>query len=314
MDQQALKKKKKPTHSYPPNILFLFLESGNIMDASTIPQGYTLSRYNSSELPNDIYKQCFLLVKKIQHMYEGSGMGWNSATKLDEFNEPEMIFLVIFKSENIPSSDTNQKEPKTIERLSSDAPESAPIVPTTPTIAGVTDKKLKKYLDQRKEGALGVNGIVCAFASVLPSVPEFEPDDKEDDDNKSNKSSLCSYLYELHVNPSYQSKGLAKHLLAEAKLLCLATHSHRSILKLTVFNMNVPAQNFYLHNNLKYINDVDKDSKSNAVPSLGGSRRKGEHKLHPKLAWTQSYSRIQNIKGWREMVWERKSPTQSSVM
>lgn len=306
MYQRALKKKKyiQLSTQHP----FLFLESENIMDAITIPQGYILRRYKSSELPNDIYRQCFLLVKRIQHMYEGSGMGWNSTTKLDEFNEPEMIFLVIFKSENTQNSDTNQKEPKTIERLTLDAPAS---VPTAPTIAAVTDKKLKKYLDQRKEGALGASGIVCAFASVLPSVPEFEPDD---DDDKSDKSSLCSYLYELHVNPSYQSKGLAKYLLAEAKLLCLATHPQHSILKLTVFNMNVPAQNFYLHNDLKYINDIGKDSKSNAVPSLGGSRRKGEHKLHSKLAWTQSYSRIKNIKGWREMVWEGKTLTQSTVM
>jgi GNAT superfamily N-acetyltransferase len=239
-------------------------------------------------------------------MYEGSGMGWNSTTKLDEFNEPEMTFLVIYKSEST-SSINGENVQKESTAAASAASASAP---AAPAMVSVTDKKLRKYLDQRGESALGTSGTVCAFASLLPSVPEFEPDssdDKDEEEDEDDGSSLCSYLYELHVNPSHQSKGLAKHLLSQAKLLCLATHPQRPILKLTVFNMNVPAQNFYLYNDLKYINEIGKSNTSSEAIHLKGTRRKGERsKLHPKLSWTQSYSRIQNIKGWREMVWEGK--------
>lgn len=278
------------------------------MDASTLPHGYTLCRYKSAELPNDVYRQCFLLVKKIQHMYEGSGMGWNSTTKLDEFNESEMTFLVIFKNESTSSINGENVQNESKAALSAAPASILASTPAAPAMVSVTDKKLKKYLDQRGESALGTSGIVCAFASLLPSVPEFEPDsqdDKDEEDDEDDESSLCSYLYELHVNPSHQSKGLARYLLSQAKLQCLAAHPQRPILKLTVFNMNVPAQNFYLYNNLKYINEVGKANTSSEAIHLGGTRRKGERsKLHPKLAWTQSYSRIQNIKGWREMVWE----------
>lgn len=191
---------------------------------------------------------------------------------------------------------------------------------------------------RRKKDEFAIDGMVfliisdrrdsvAAFASVLPrTLQDYDSSDDDDDAepvDEEDPSLYVSYLYELHVDPRYQGRGFARTLLDAAKSICVAQAHPRAVSKLmlNVFNMNVPAQNFYLWAGFKYHDDTDTDTAdADALlpagfisapppppppPRSSAMRQKptdSTHKLHPDLRYTQMHRSVQ---GWTEMVWAK---------
>lgn len=161
--------------------------------------------------------------------------------------------------------------------------------------------------------------------------------------------SYVTYLYELHVASAFKNKGLAKHLLDAVKAVCVdqpctldasdghanhyghsSTSSHSNKLMLTVFNMNIAAQNFYLWNGFEYYtddDDVDLDEQYVGIPRRRLTRSQKQqkeqeqqqekkknagHKLHARLKYKQQHNRGAIIKGWQEMIWRQSDESRAS--
>lgn len=325
-----------------------------LLGAPELPLNFSIQIYDSSTIPDSVIQACVKLVAKIKHMYNASGMGWNTRKKKEEFKIPGMQFIVVYDNGNqqilddqCNSIDSNYQVPHNFTKL-------------------------------------------AAFVSVLPSTPEFldddedeyddvedeedEQDDKDQDDDEITKNDhhyhnrdisriyagqfenltcenrnsphsstihspaqtpMISYLYELHVAQDYKNQGLAKFLLNQAKSICQDQNDITKLM-LTVFNMNVPAQNFYLWNNFEYLEqpeepeyaneirtrtrqqclldsetgNINKTAAATQLSVAGGSAPKStlesqkRHNLHPKLPYSKTH-RI--VKGWQEMVWHKPS-------
>lgn len=253
-------------------------------------RGLRLTQYTeSTSVPRKQLKACYKLVENIKHMYRASGMGWSSSRKHKEFGLPGMVFLVITDS---------------------------------------GDKYQDGEKEEKEEGTpVDEDDKVAAFASVLARTPEdYDSSNDEDEDPTSvaDASLYVSYLYELHVDPRYQGRGLAKQLLDAAKNVARAQPHPRAVSKLllNVFNMNVPAQNFYLWNGFEYNDHADMvdlppgfvtaaaqqpppPPPRASTPQAARKRaQENRHKLHPRLRHTQMH---RTVTGWTEMVWH-KSP------
>lgn len=250
---------------------------------------FELAHYtDAATLPPGVMDACIALVTNIKFMYLASGMGWNNDVKRSEFRVETMEFLVIYDKD--------------------------------------------KLSDTSSDGNGGRRKAVAAFANVLPRTPEIEPESEPESDDDIDQADFVpevgldvSYLYEFHVAPSYQSRGLAQTLLHEAQVICVTQpldSNHSQKLMLTVFNMNVPAQNFYLWNGFRYYDegfggDLEVIGRNNGggrrIDNLRGRKRtaaqngsstsekeEDRHRLHPDLPYTQVH---RSIKGWRQMVW-----------
>ncbi|CAN6675121.1 hypothetical protein TRVA0_090S00254 [Trichomonascus vanleenenianus] len=50
--------------------------------------------YTSDTIPEDLFDQCYKLVRRIKPCYEASGMGWNAREKKAEMSQPNMSYLI----------------------------------------------------------------------------------------------------------------------------------------------------------------------------------------------------------------------------
>ena len=177
---------------------------------------YSTSVYSSSDIPARYYDACFNLIYKTSYAaYKASSTGWSARKKRDEMRLDDMRYLLLLRD---PLSDVPEEEPLHEANLHEQGKNNK-------RKSARVKRAAKEDVDADDEPLPLLGGFISFMTTYEDDIPVL-------------------YLYEIHIHPSLQNRGIGNTLMTAFEDIARKIGSLKKTM-LTVFRSNEAGRRFY---------------------------------------------------------------------